>query len=387
MKAYPERRPKTRDANIKPRSDGQFDVDVQLSKPNGQRWRKRAMGLTSKAAARQVRDDLYRKFNAEVLGIVDGPLHLRSEGQTMHEWLDECLKEHWPKRIPQTVRGYRTSVHQHIKPFFPDLPLKDMRAKHLTDFLDALNKARPDLSVSTIRSAVGTIKSATTLALELEKIPAHPFRGTKLRWRALERERRIRNQGVPKRRLLLSQEEVEGLLAALDGTIYYPVVLLQAYLGLRVGEALALEVGDFDFRHGTVTVSKQLKRIEDDDGAPSRLALVPPKTEAGHRTIPAHPRVLDYAKTCDRLLCPNQDGGWIDPDNVKNRLSAAARSAGYPGISSHVLRHTWISRLLNEHRVPHTVVRDLAGHTNIATTLKYYSHSSDEQLRSAINKL
>ena len=386
MKALKGRHPKSRDVNIKVRADGLLDVDVQLSKPDGRRWRRRSRGIKSKAKARRIRDDFYDEFNAEVLDIVVGPIHLRSDGPTLHEWLEECLSDHWPQRIPQTVRGYRTSVRRHILPYFQNLPMLDLKAKHLMSFVDRLNESRPDLSVATIRAAVGCVKSATTLALEKELIDVHPFRGTKLRWRALERERVMRGQGKKPRRNLLSQDEVEKLLDAADRTIYYPVILLQALLGLRVGEALALERNDFDMGRGTVTIDKQLKRVENGSSG-SNLAIVPPKTEAGNRSIPVPERLLDYVRSCDGLICPGKEGGWIDPDNVKNRLGKIAIEVGLAGVSSHSLRHTWISRLLNDHLVQATVVRDLAGHSNISTTLNYYSHSSDSQLRDAMEKL
>lgn len=68
-------------------------------------------------------------------------------------------------------------------------------------------------------------------------------------------------------------------------------------------------------------------------------------------------------------------------------MSQFVRSLGYPGFSSHAFRHSFISFLLNEKRIAATVVRDLAGHTNIQTTLGYYSHSTDDQLKAAIENL
>ena len=51
-----------------------------------------------------------------------------------------------------------------------------------------------------------------------------------------------------------------------------------------------------------------------------------------------------------------------------------------------LLRHTFISNLLNEKSVPITVVMELVGHTKIKTTMGYVK-TLDSQLKQAVKGL
>jgi integrase len=85
------------------------------------------------------------------------------------------------------------------------------------------------------------------------------------------------------------------------------------------------------------------------------------------------------------LLCPSQEGGWLDIDNVSTRMAREVRELGFPGFHSHSLRHSFVSYLLNEMKVPVSVVKQIAGHSSTQTTLTYYSVATDRQLREAMN--
>ena len=52
----------------------------------------------------------------------------------------------------------------------------------------------------------------------------------------------------------------------------------------------------------------------------------------------------------------------------------------------HDLRHTFASWLASNPEIPMTVVRDLLGHSSLATTNKY-SHLREDALKNAIDKL
>jgi integrase len=167
-------------------------------------------------------------------------------------------------------------------------------------------------------------------------------------------------------------------------SIYYSVLLVQGMLGLRLGEALALRRGDFDFARKEVHITRQLKRIASTDG-PSRLAEVPPKTDSGRRSIPCPEAVLALAEQADDLICPNREGRWLDIDNVGSRMSEFVKGLGFGSFASHALRHAFISYLLNERRIPPTIVKELAGHSSVAVTLGYYSIATEGQLRAAMD--
>lgn len=59
---------------------------------------------------------------------------------------------------------------------------------------------------------------------------------------------------------------------------FYAFELLY-WTGIREGELIALEVGDFDFKKKTMTINKSLQRINKED------VITDPKTDKGIRTI------------------------------------------------------------------------------------------------------
>lgn len=85
---------------------------------------------------------------------------------------------------------------------------------------------------------------------------------------------------------------------------YRAMVLVQAGLGLRIGELLGLRIADVDFLRRTVHVEHQAHGVTRE--------LVPPKTDSSRRIIPlpamvadalaahlaAYPAVVDVGCTC-----------------------------------------------------------------------------------------
>jgi integrase len=378
--------PKDRDANIIfDEATGRWDVDVQLLRPDGKRWRRRKKGFATKKAAQEARNGLYAAYNLEVLGIREEGARVASGGPTLHAWLDECLAVHWPASVPQSLGGYKTSVQQWIKPQFPNSPVKDLTSRQLRGLMDSFAGDRPDLSVASLRNAKAALSSALTLAVEHGHLERNPFRDVKIPWRSYERSRVLAGRGRP-RKEVLTREQVLAIIEAarVQNPACYPVFMVQGYLGLRLGEALALRKSDFDFARQEVHITRQLKRITSPTG-PSRLAEVPPKTDSGRRAIPCPEAVLELAQQADDLICPNRDGGWLDIDNVGTRMSAFVKSLGFEQFASHALRHSLISWLLNEKGIPPTIVKELAGHSSVTVTLGYYSIATEAQLRKAMH--
>ena len=68
------------------------------------------------------------------------------------------------------------------------------------------------------------------------------------------------------------------------------------WLGLRIGELLALTPADYDFNKNTVSVNKSLQRIKGKD------VVTPPKTEKSNRVITMPQFLADEMQNCIGLL-------------------------------------------------------------------------------------
>jgi len=122
------------------------------------------------------------------------------------------------------------------------------------------------------------------------------------------------------------------------------LVLVAAYTGLRWGELAGLRVKRVDLLHRRITVAEQLLEVR------GRLAVGPPKTGAGQRTVTLPTVAAEalaehlsvYAEAGpDGLVFPAARGGPIRRSNFTRRVwIPTTRAAGVEGLRFHDLRHT-----------------------------------------------
>jgi integrase len=167
------------------------------------------------------------------------------------------------------------------------------------------------------------------------------------------------------------------------------MVIVQAGLGLRLGELLALRVQDVDLAARTVRVEWQI--------APRSRVRSEPKTRRSRRTVPL-PRIvaeaiekhtLDWPPAEDGTLFTTRFGAPYWHDYYGTRVfGPAVAAAGLPeGTTSHDLRHHYASVLLMQGESV-IVVAERLGHENANLVLSTYGHlmpDSEERTRRAVD--
>ena len=147
--------------------------------------------------------------------------------------------------------------------------------------------------------------------------------------------------------------------------------------GLRINEAIGLNVGDIEFGASPLLhVRRQSYR-----GTMSKL-----KTRNGRRDL-ALPSDLARALCVrcqgadpDAPLFATRTGSRLSDGGLRRRvLAPAGKAAGVPWIGFHTFRHTCASRLLAGRKNIAQVSKWL-GHANPAFTLRTYVHLMDEGL-------
>jgi site-specific recombinase XerD len=132
--------------------------------------------------------------------------------------------------------------------------------------------------------------------------------------------------------------------------------------GLRISEALSLELRDIDLDAGTV-------RVRHGKGDRSRTVGLDEQTTA------LLARWIDRRKTLGPgarapIFC-TLAGGRIDTSYVRRLLPRLAAKAGIDRrVHAHGLRHTYASELAREGTAIN-VIRDALGHTSLAVTDRY----------------
>lgn len=146
--------------------------------------------------------------------------------------------------------------------------------------------------------------------------------------------------------------------------------LILYYTGMRIGELLALTIGDIDIDKNTIAITKSLQRINKTD------IITPPKTPKSVRTITIplklsheieqHIEKIYDAKPATRLIN-------LKKNVFNDTIRKYAKKSGLKEIRLHDLRHSHASLLINMGISP-LVIAERLGHENVETTLNTYSH-------------
>ncbi len=182
-----------------------------------------------------------------------------------------------------------------------------------------------------------------------------------------------------KRRAMTLDEEKKFLKYLKSVTIteckYKNVFLIQLFMGLRIGEVLALNIDDIDFESNIVRVNKTLTVNENG----KIICGNKPKTEAGFRNISINSKIIKDLKLQIQfvkgnklnLLFPNKNNKFTDARKVNKKLVETLKELGITGISTHSLRHTFATRCA-ESGMQDVVLMEIMGHYNIDVTKNIY---------------
>ena len=185
------------------------------------------------------------------------------------------------------------------------------------------------------------------------------------------------NEGAYNGRLpdILSREEQKALLAmpnkkAPTGMRNYALMTVYLNLGLRVSEALNLEVDDIDWNSGRLVVRAG-------KGNRDRVLWMSDRdlgTLQGWRSM---------RKCSSAYLFCTLDGGRLSDRYVRAFVKRYAKKAGIKkDVHPHILRHTFATDLFGKTKNIRMVQKAL-GHVSIFTTM-IYTHIVDDQLEQAL---
>ena len=178
----------------------------------------------------------------------------------------------------------------------------------------------------------------------------------------------------------LTEEEVTRLINAVvlknkkDELSMRNKAILETFYstGMRISEAVSLNIDDVDFISGTLKVM----------GKGKKERLVP----IGDHAMSALRYYLENRKKKqEQALFLNKNGKRITDRGVRGVMSRYVRLASIKeGVSVHTLRHSFATHLLN-HGADLRSVQELLGHANLSTT-QIYTHLTTEKLKSVYDK-
>lgn len=124
----------------------------------------------------------------------------------------------------------------------------------------------------------------------------------------------------------------------------YICFMIMYWTGVRVGELLALEVGDIDLENKTIRISKSYQRLEGED------VVTIPITDASNRVIDIPDFLADDLQDyLDYLYMPESNERLFNVSKyyLRRELARGAKQAGIKKIRLHDMRHSHASLLID----------------------------------------
>jgi integrase len=297
----------------------------------------------------------------------------------------------------------------HIEEFLGDTLVSKLSVPLIREFEDKLREN--GRSAAMIKKVLVSLGGILGDAVERGLATRNPVRDMRQRRKGKEARAEKRHKGKLKVGVHIpAPAEVRAIINALDGMGHWrPLLITAIFSGMRSSELRGLRWEDVDLEGRSISVTQRA----DEYGKIGR-----PKTEAGERTIPIPPFVINTLREW-RLGCPRRDTGRVDaagnpirelhyvfPNgngnieshaNIINRalIPAGVRAgvsvpseeldkngkpvmlAKYTGL--HSLRHFFASWCINRKvdgglELPVKSVQERLGHSSIQMTLDTYGH-------------
>ena len=164
----------------------------------------------------------------------------------------------------------------------------------------------------------------------------------------------------------LTAEQLAAFFREARNSGVFEMYYLELVTGLRRGELLGLKWEDVNLNYATLTIRRQITRIN------GEVVEAPLKTlSIGSDAI----EILtgQRQKVSGEYVFPSPTGGPISPDSVLNMLHRVLGRAGLPKVRFHDLRHTFAT-LAIQNGVDVKTVSGMLGHYSAGFTLDTYAH-------------
>ncbi len=260
---------------------------------------------------------------------------------------------------PSAIKSKKTHLNGSLIPYFGNKRLLNITSLDIEEFKV---KKLKTVTAKTINNQVGTLMKCLRTAVDwgiIDKVP-------------ITKPLKV----APSEFDFLSEEEANRLLQASTGP-FYTAILLALHTGMRFGELMALDWKQINLANRQITVKQSFSNGILGSTKSNRIRYIPMTKDL-----------------FDHLLNLSSKEGYVlrRSNNKRFRpkysivvLHDICEKAKLRHIGWHKLRHTFASRLA-EKGVPMVAVKELMGHSDIRTTMRY-AHLGQHVLMEAISVL
>ena len=371
-----KRRP-SGDGMVRKREDGRWEGRIVIGhKENGDSIFRYIYADTQKELTAKLRQNINAYQGVDLT---------EESSMTFSQWLDKWLEEYVKGTIrDSTLDGYRRDLNHHVKPHLGGKPLRKVTAADLCSLYQKLlergrmkgGNHEAGLSPTTVRSIHNIIHHALRTAAENGLLPANPAEAV------------TPPKVVSQAKKILNHDQLDTFKAAVkQDWIWRDFFLTELTTGLRRGELLALQWTDLDVESKTLSITKQVNRIN------GELVVSPPKTRNSVRTLALPQQAVDLLiaehKKHPRnpYLFPSpKTGTMYDPDAFRRTHDKILKAIGAEHIRFHDLRHTFATLSLKS-GVDVKTLSGALGHYSAGFTLNTYTHATAQMKQDAADAI
>ena len=209
-------------------------------------------------------------------------------------WIKACEAEELERA---TVAGYKQHLRLHINPRLGNYKLSTLTVPLMRKFKDDL---RTDgRSPTMVKAVISSLGGLLADALERGLVATNVVR-------SMKREHKRKSKSQQKQKLKVgidipTPDEIKRLIAHLPDK-YRPLLLTAIFTGLRASELRGLRWEDVDLPYAKLHIRQRADRYNKIDK---------PKSEAGERTVPLLPMLVNTLREW-KLRCPKGQHGKLE---------------------------------------------------------------------------
>ncbi len=302
------------------------------------------------------------------------------------KWLDEWLESNIkPSYKIRTYENYLRLTTKHVKPKLGYYNLEELTPivlqRFITDLINCGNAITgKGLSSNSVNSIITVLQSSLKSAYDMGLIKKYVADRIK---RPKKNEKEVTCFS------LLEQKKIENFILQNNKNKLFGVYLC-LYSGMRIGEVLALEWKDIDFKRGIINIKKSCHDGRDANGIFTRI-IDTPKTTSSNRVIPLPKKLISIVKSYKKksnstFVVADELGKPVSVRSYQRSFELLLKKLKIERKCFHSLRHTFATRAL-ECGMDIKTLADILGHKNPTVTLNRYVHSLLEHKVEMMNKL
>lgn len=343
---------------------------------------------------------------------------------SVSKWYEKWMLIYVVHSVKATTLSNYVNGFERVREYIGYMRLIEVRPTHILDMIKGLEEE--GYARTTVIQSLSVVRQLFKKAYGGKMIPIDPVTDIKLP--------KEEPGEIPDEKIMQEQEDEKCLsiydthrfLESCKNTRYYELFFILLHTGLRIGEALALEWCDLDFKHEKLRVYKTLNRVTKyydlkGNELPERystIQITTPKKSASNRKVPLTDAVIaafmSWKEKQDRdkeklgknwgkpnillkkypgLIFTTSSGRSYLPSSAqtecrrivgivnKHEIALAEKENRAPNLMDvhpHIFRHTFVTRCIQS-GMDAATVKKIAGHSDEKMT-NYYTHIEEEHI-------